>query len=181
MKKKLIVISSLLALTLASTIMLSNVDTLLTKADPEGIKYTLHMGYDYVVDGEYGQWDKYMNFDLGKENPETGTYFSIRNGHVVADEVLKDTNEQFIFLANTKYGGNSVNLTIPITVFSPKSEPFVSISGKFAKDGGELGDFEEINYRNGSYRSDGFYDFIISSEKEFSTMYLFDVSVTYYC
>ena len=33
MKKKLIVISSLATLTLASTIMLSNVDTLLTKAD----------------------------------------------------------------------------------------------------------------------------------------------------
>ena len=185
MNKKLLGILLLTSTTGIATLGLLNSNTLTAFADTSGTKYQMY--FDYTnANGVYDAINKnFYEFNLAGETVLSKYDFGINNCSVTADHVdcakvykYKDSDKTFIFAATSS--GNTISFKMEVYVVSPTDAPYVTLSGLFAKDGNSLGTFEELHFRDYTM-DDNYYVFNCDLDNTYSSMYLFDVRVTYYC
>lgn len=166
MNKKLFTFLGISFLSLGSALMLDKTDVLLTRADPNGTAYTITMGSGqrYGVDSDYST---YIRFGLQTSTAVNGASFIIYDAEAYAEEMSVGYE---IFEAH-----NLDSFTCSISVFSPKSAPFVKLNGFFI--GGDIS--SELNFNHNS-QDGNFYNFSIGCYG-YDTFSLETISVTYYC
>ena len=121
MNKKLFTLLGISFITLGSALILDKTDALLTKADPNGTAYTITMGSGQMYGVESG--DTYISFGLQTETVVNGASFIIFDADAYAEEIFVGSD---MFEAH-----NLDSFTCSISVFSPKSAPFVKLNGFF--------------------------------------------------